>query len=78
MREISIACPRLWDPDEPPTREDAEPVTEPLLHTLRDTCAICSGLASTRCRACHRSFCRACLDAGPDGRCAACFRVIGA
>ena len=74
MREIAIACPRLWDPDEPPTREDVEPPTERAMPTSRDRCVVCGGAGSTRCTGCGQAFCRECLDAGPDGRCAACWR----
>ena len=77
MRLVTEYCPRLWDEeagtDETPqdgtpssrVRDDATP---------RVLCVSCDSYASTRCVGCGNAFCRRCIDAGPDGRCARCWK----
>jgi CheY-like chemotaxis protein len=73
MRLVTEYSPRLWDDEEgtdetgaaPRARDDATP---------RVVCASCDRYASTRCVGCGCAFCRACIDAGPDGQCAACWK----
>jgi CheY-like chemotaxis protein len=79
MQVITTYCPRLWDDDEPPTQEDLLPLADgPSSSTSRDHCCVCGGAARTRCPGCGEAFCRACLDAGPDGHCARCWRAAHA
>jgi CheY-like chemotaxis protein len=78
MRLVTEYSPRLWDDEvgtdetaalngaaTPRARDDATP---------RVICTSCDRYASTRCVRCGRAFCRACIDAGPDGQCAACWK----
>jgi CheY-like chemotaxis protein len=37
MREVMLACPREWDPEEPPTNEDVEPPTVRAAQTVPDS-----------------------------------------
>jgi CheY-like chemotaxis protein len=67
---VSSHCPRLWDTDEPPTDEDAPERSADSTH--REKCSVCAQRARSRCVTCGESFCLACLDAGPDGRCSRC------
>jgi len=76
LRVVAELCPRLWDENEPPTDEDS--VVSDLTNisdTTRDRCSACrERRASTRCRGCGEAYCKVCLDAGPDGLCARCWR----
>jgi CheY-like chemotaxis protein len=75
MTLVTTYCPRLWDDEEPTTEEtsiirDRESLIDA---TPRQQCCRCErNRASTRCVACGEALCKACLDAGPDGRCARC------
>lgn len=73
LEVVAMRCPRLWDEDEPPTDETAG--RDGLTSTIRDRCVVCSAKASSRCVACGEALCARCLDAGPDGRCASCWRA---
>ena len=80
MKIVTTYCPRLWDEDEPLTdetsivrnRADFGMTDE----TPFDRCSKCEKRAATRCVGCGEAFCKKCLDAGPDGRCARCFRSV--
>ena len=75
LRVVASQCPRLWDEIEPPTDEDSVRGLAGFSDTARDRCSTCrERRASTRCRGCGEAFCKVCLDAGPDGRCAVCWR----
>jgi CheY-like chemotaxis protein len=78
MRLVTEYAPRLWDDEvgtdetaalngaaTPRARDDATP---------RVICTSCDRYASTRCVRCGEAFCRACIDAGPDGQCATCWK----
>jgi CheY-like chemotaxis protein len=83
MRLVTERSPRLWD------EEDATDETSILDGVIpgevrlaidndatpRVGCKKCERVASTRCVACGDAFCRRCIDAGPDGRCATCWRA---
>ena len=77
VQAVAQYCPRLWD-DEAPTSEQAvlTPVASSApVDTSKQTCVSCGRRASMRCAGCGEAFCKACLDAGPDGRCATCWRA---
>jgi CheY-like chemotaxis protein len=77
---VTVCSPRLWD-EEHGTEETSLPSSDRggKLSSGDDTprvrCIACDRIASTRCVACGESFCRRCIDAGPDGRCAKCWRA---
>jgi hypothetical protein len=77
---VTECSPRFWD-DEEPTEETPllserafAPQTPREDATPRVLCGTCERLASTRCAGCGEPFCRSCIDAGLDGRCAKCWR----
>ena len=79
MRLVTERSPRLWD-DEAGTDETSSVNGIALQRESRDDatprvhCATCDSYASTRCVGCGGAFCRRCIDAGPDGRCASCWK----
>jgi CheY-like chemotaxis protein len=79
LKVVTTYCPRLWDEDEPATDEMSLVRSRPGAlasdETPFDQCSQCQMRAAMRCVGCGEAFCRKCLDAGPDGRCARCFRV---
>jgi CheY-like chemotaxis protein len=77
LRIVARYCPRIWDEDEPPTDEDHQVLVDRVADdaTPRQTCSACDARASTRCTGCGEAYCRRCLDAGPDGRCARCWHT---
>jgi CheY-like chemotaxis protein len=79
MRIVTELSPRLWD-EEAGTDETSIPDgvrRAPRFDesTPRIVCSTCPRIASARCVSCGEAFCRRCLDAGPDGRCAKCWRA---
>ena len=74
LRIVGQYSPRFWDDDEPPTEQTLLP-PEPSNDTVRQWCAMCGAVAQARCTRCGQPFCRGCLDAGPDGACARCWRL---
>ena len=79
MTVVTQYCPRLWDEEEPLTDETSIVRNRADLGIIDETpvdrCSKCEKCAATRCAGCGEAFCRKCLDAGPDGRCARCFRA---
>ncbi len=79
MRLVTERAPRLWD-DEDGTDETSVP-TSTTVRTPRDDstprilCVSCESVATARCVGCGEAFCRGCLDAGPDGTCARCWKA---
>jgi CheY-like chemotaxis protein len=73
MHVVTSQSPRLWDDGEVPTEERA--VVDDPAQTARARCVSCDAAAGTRCVACGEAYCRTCLDAAPDGVCAACWRA---
>ena len=80
LRLVTVCSPRLWDEEEP-TDEASQVNDRPAVPkdpgddaTPRVHCIACDRRATTRCVGCGEAFCRGCIDAGPDGRCAKCWR----
>ena len=78
MRLVTECSPRLWD-DEAGTDETTGHNGSPSNRVRDDAtprvhCVSCDSYASTRCVGCGGAFCRRCIDAGPDGRCATCWK----
>jgi CheY-like chemotaxis protein len=73
MQVVTAQSPRLWDDAEMPTEERT--VVDDPAQTARARCVACDAAAGTRCVACGEAYCRTCLDAAPDGVCAACWRA---
>jgi CheY-like chemotaxis protein len=79
LKVVTTYCPRLWDEDEPTTDETSIIRSRPaplVEETPFDRCSRCEKRAASRCPGCGEPFCKNCLDAGPDGRCARCFRAL--
>jgi two-component system chemotaxis response regulator CheY len=85
MKIVTTYCPHLWEEDEPLTDETSVVRDRAALgivdigmaeETPVDRCSKCAKRAATRCAGCGEAFCKKCLDAGPDGRCARCFRSV--
>jgi CheY-like chemotaxis protein len=73
IQAVTAQSPRLWDDVEVPTEE--RPAVDDPAETARARCVACDAPAGTRCVACGQAYCRACLDAAPDGACAVCWRA---
>jgi CheY-like chemotaxis protein len=78
MQIVTERSPRLWD-EEDSTDETSLPAVPVAARIIDDAtptvhCFACDRVASTRCVGCGEAFCRRCIDAGPDGRCAKCWR----
>jgi CheY-like chemotaxis protein len=80
VRIVTERSPRLWDEEEPTDEVSTVTDTGSLRRiavsdaTPRTYCSMCDRRATMRCVGCGEAFCRGCIDAGPDGRCARCWR----